>query len=72
VEFPRIRMRRYRKSEAVRDLVAETDVKPEDLVYPVFVREDGRMDEIESMPGQRYHSVVSLVDEVGELLDRGL
>ncbi len=72
MEFPRIRMRRYRKSEAVRDLVAETDVKPEDLVYPVFVREDGRMDEIESMPGQRYHSVGSLVEEVGELLDRGL
>jgi len=72
VEFPRTRMRRYRKSEAIRDLVAETDVKPEDLVYPVFVREDGRRDEIDSMPGQRYHSVGSLIEEVGKLLDKGL
>ncbi len=72
MEFPRTRMRRYRVSRAIRDLVAEVDVKPEDLVYPVFVREDGRRDEIPSMPGQRYHSVESLVEEAGRLLDRGL
>jgi len=71
-EYPLVRMRRYRKSEAVRDLVAETDLSPDDLIYPIFVREDGKTGEIRSMPGQRYHSVETAVELVGELLDKGL
>ncbi len=70
--YPTVRMRRYRKSEAIRDLVAETEVSPDDLIYPIFVREDGKTHEIPSMPGQRYHSVETAVETVGELLDLGL
>ncbi|MBR1671829.1 MAG: porphobilinogen synthase [Fretibacterium sp.] len=49
-----IRPRRLRRTQAIRDLAAETRLSPSMLVYPVFVRE-GRnvVEEIPAMPGQR-------------------
>src|ERR687889_2713952 len=50
--FPKMRLRRLRKSEAIRDLLQETHLSVKDLVFPLFVQEgiDERI-EIESMPG---------------------
>jgi porphobilinogen synthase len=50
--FPSVRMRRLRKTEALRNLMRETSVTPNDLIYPIFVEED--IDAplpISSMPG---------------------
>lgn len=70
--FPVERPRRLRRTSALRRLVRETRVRPEDLVHPAFVRED--VDEplpIPSMPGQYQESHDSLLLRVGEAVERG-
>lgn len=50
--FPAIRMRRYRKSEWMRDLVARTTLLPKDLIQPFFIIEgENKIEPIKSMPG---------------------
>ncbi|MCB1090113.1 MAG: porphobilinogen synthase [Verrucomicrobiae bacterium] len=61
-----IRPRRNRKSPAIRGLVRETTLSPADLIYPLFLHEDNRDDEIVSMPGCRRFGLEGLVREVGE------
>ena len=65
--FPLTRLRRSRRSVSLRQLVAETDLQPSDLVYPVFVV-DGRdrREAVPSMPGIHRHSIDRLLREIGE------
>jgi len=50
--FPQMRMRRLRRTEAMRALVRETQVEIGDLIYPLFVVEGSQAkQEIASMPG---------------------
>ena len=37
MDFPTTRMRRLRKNENIRDMVRETKLLKEDLIYPIFV-----------------------------------
>jgi porphobilinogen synthase len=71
--FPRTRLRRLRRTGALRDLVRETTVAPSDLVLPVFVEEglDGRSP-IGSMPGIDRHGIASAVQEAGEAFALGI
>jgi len=71
--FPVRRMRRLRRTPAMRRLVAETAVGVDDLVAPLFVREgvDGAVP-IVSMPGHFQHSIPSLVAEAGRLASLGI
>jgi porphobilinogen synthase len=65
------RMRRLRRKEALRSLVAETRLDPRDFVYPLFVTHGkGVRTEIGSMPGQYHLSLDQLASEAREL--RGL
>ncbi len=50
--FPAFRARRLRRQEFSRALVRESRLHPSDLIYPVFVLEEGRSADIPSMPGQ--------------------
>jgi porphobilinogen synthase len=51
-DFPATRLRRLRKSEALRRLVRETSIDLDDLIYPIFVEEEiDRPLPISSMPG---------------------
>ena len=71
--FPAQRPRRLRSSAAMRRLVAETSLRPQDLVLPMFVAEG--VDEprpISSMPGVVQHSRASARDAVREARDLGL
>ncbi len=62
------RLRRLRRTEALRRLVRETRLSPEDFVYPLFVTHGSSVRrEIESMPGQYHLSVDRLAAEVAEL-----
>ena len=73
VNFPQRRLRRLRRTPALRRLVAENRLHPGDLIAPLFVREG--IDEpqpIESMPGQFQHTRRSLRDDVGELHASGI
>ena len=52
--FPAARLRRLRRSGALRDLAAETRLAPTDLIWPLFVTDVSGADiEIASMPGVR-------------------
>jgi porphobilinogen synthase len=71
--FPVRRLRRLRRTPALRRLVAETRLGVDDLIAPLFVREgiDGAVP-IESMPGQFQHTIGSLVTEAKRLVGLGL
>jgi porphobilinogen synthase len=73
VSFPQRRLRRLRRTEALRRLVAETRLTPDDLIAPLFVREG--IDEpqpIASLPGVVQHTRESLRKEVAALRDLGV
>ena len=62
-----------RRTAALRRLVAETSVRPSQLVLPLFVREDlSEPREIPSMPGVFQHTRDSLRKVAGEAVEAGL
>ena len=62
-----------RKSAAIRDLVAETNLSVNDFIVPLFVTEGkGVKEEIASMPGYYRLSLDNLQAEVAELFGLGL
>ncbi len=72
-QFPQIRLRRSRRTAALRRLVAETDLGPGDFIYPVFVLDgEGRSEPVESMPGIERKSVDLLLTELAEVVDLGI
>ena len=73
MSFPNKRLRRLRKTPALRRLVAETRLSVDDLVAPLFVREgiDGPVS-IPSLSGVQQHTRESLVKEVRELQSLGV
>ena len=71
--FPIHRQRRLRNHEVLRDLVRETKLTKDDLIYPIFVQEGSSdKEEIPSMPGQYRHSLNSLREEIKSIRDSGL
>ena len=73
VSFPARRLRRLRRTPALRRLVAEAAVSVDDVVAPLFVREGIDAPEpIASMPGVVQHTRESLRKEARELADLGL
>ena len=71
--FPAQRPRRLRRTAALRRLVAETALRVDDLVAPLFVRQG--IDEpqpVPSLPGVVQHTVASLRREVRRLRDLGV
>ena len=71
--FPARRMRRLRRTPALRRLVAEAHVSVDDLVAPLFVKEGLDAPEpIGSMPGVVQHTQESLRKEVHALADLGV
>ena len=71
--FPQTRLRRLRRTEALRRFVAETRLTVQNLVYPLFVVPgEGIRKEISSMPGVFNLSVDELVKECREVKKLGL
>jgi porphobilinogen synthase len=71
--FPLTRLRRVRRSDSLRRLVAESRLLVCDLIYPVFVL-DGkdRVEEVESMPGIRRNSIDRLLEQLNEAVALGI
>jgi porphobilinogen synthase len=66
-------MRRLRSSDAMRRLVAETSLRPDDLVAPLFVREGiTEPNPISSLPGVVQHTVESVTIEAKRLASLGV
>tara|TARA_B110000046_G_scaffold184885_1_gene224703 strand:- start:5786 stop:6796 length:1011 start_codon:yes stop_codon:yes gene_type:complete len=71
--FPYTRMRRMRRSDFSRRLMAENQLTVNDLIFPVFVLEGkNRRETIESMPGIERLSIDLLLDEAKELVKLGV
>ena len=72
-QFPQIRMRRSRRTAAIRRLVAETGLGSGDFIYPMFVLEgEGRAEPVPSMPGIERKSVDGLLKELGDAVELGI
>lgn len=69
------RGRRLRGTAALRELIRETEVRPQDLIMPYFVAETGGRDfknPIKSMPGQFQLGLNELEKTVAKAVDTGL
>ena len=66
-------MRRLRRTQPLRDLVAETELSPRHLIQPLFVvAGEGVREEIPSMPGVERLSISEVVAEATELQAAGI
>ena len=64
------RFRRLRQSQALRDMVCETQLYPKDFIYPLFVVEGENITEaVESMPNVYRYSIDTL-DPILEKIDK--
>ncbi|MBC5998280.1 porphobilinogen synthase [Romboutsia ilealis] len=67
------RPRRLRANKAIRNLVRETKLNVEDLIYPLFIVEgEGIKSEISSLPDVYHFSLDMLEDEIKEIKDLGI
>ena len=72
-DFPVSRLRRLRKTPALRDMFRETTVSKTDLIYPLFIVEGENIKKvISSMPGQFQLSIDNVIRECAELETLGI
>jgi porphobilinogen synthase len=71
--YPATRMRRLRRTGALRGLIRETELSPSHLIYPMFVQlgTESRSP-IEAMPGVDRMSINTAVEEAGEAFGLGI
>jgi porphobilinogen synthase len=73
MSFPATRMRRLRRTKALRDLVRETELAPRHLIQPLFVvAGEGVREPVDSMPGIDRFSINEVVAEASELQAVGI
>jgi porphobilinogen synthase len=71
--FPTTRLRRLRKTAALRDMFRETVLSPADFIYPLFIVEGENVRrEISSMPSQSQLSIDNALRECEELINLGV
>ncbi len=71
--FPVSRLRRLRKTSALRNMFRETVLNKDDFIYPLFIVEGANMKkEISSMPGQFQMSIDNVLRECDELENLGI
>jgi porphobilinogen synthase len=72
-QFPATRLRRTRRSTALRNLVAEFGLGPADLIYPMFVLDGKKRSEaVPSMPGVERHTIDGIVRQCDEAVSVGI
>jgi porphobilinogen synthase len=73
MSFPSTRLRRLRRTPALRGLVRETSLSAADLIQPMFVTTGSDLREpVASLPGISRHSIAELVEEAGEVVEAGV
>ena len=73
MQFPSTRMRRLRRTEALRGLVRETELSPAHLIQPAFVvAGEGVREAVPSMPGIERFSISELLAEATEIAAAGV
>jgi hypothetical protein len=72
-QFPQVRMRRNRRTDWLRAMVAEHKLSVSDLIWPVFVLDgDKAREAVPSMPGVDRLSIPALIDAVGHAGELGI
>jgi porphobilinogen synthase len=73
MSFPTVRMRRLRKTAALREMLNQVNLQPSNLIYPIFVDEGVRKPvAIESMPGYSRLPISQVADEGKNALAQGV
>lgn len=71
--YPQVRLRRLRRTSALREIVQETRLSIEDLIYPLFVQTgSGLKSPVASMPGVFRFSPDLLLEEVATVAELGI
>jgi porphobilinogen synthase len=70
--YPQTRLRRNRRDDWSRRLVAENRLSTDDLIWPAFVHDDEGKAEVPSLPGQARLSIDLLVAAAREARDLGI
>ena len=71
--FPRVRPRRLRLNQTIRNLVSETNINKSKLIQPLFVSDTLKQkEEIVTMPDQYLYSKNDIFSEIDELADLGI
>ena len=66
-KYPALRLRRIRKSDWVRRLVAENNLSVDDLILPIFIREGkNKIESVKSMPGINRYTV----DKISQVVEK--
>tara|TARA_B100001996_G_scaffold27561_1_gene21156 strand:+ start:34 stop:1023 length:990 start_codon:yes stop_codon:yes gene_type:complete len=66
-KYPALRMRRIRKSDWMRRLVAENNLSVNDLILPIFIREGkNKIEPIKSMPGINRYTI----DKISQIIEK--
>ncbi len=72
-DFPTTRLRRNRRSDFIRRLVREHVLTPDDLIYPVFVKEgQGVKEPVASMPGVVRYSPDTILEAGQACMELGV
>jgi len=72
-KYPSTRLRRLRKNSNLIDLISETNISSNDLIQPIFIKENFKgTEEINSMPGILRHGVDQALIEVENILNSGV
>jgi porphobilinogen synthase len=73
MSFPTVRMRRLRRTPALRSLMKKATVQPNDLICPVFVDETAKKPvAIPSMPDYFRLPLKQVVDEAKHIMEQGV
>ena len=71
--YPKIRMRRMRRTPALRALLQETVLTTDDFIYPLFIVAGNNVkEEVSSLPGVFRLSVDQLAEEMKEVTSLGI
>ena len=69
--YPTYRMRRLRRTETLRRMLRETNLAPDDFIYPLFVTHGENVrNPISSMPGCYQLSIGNLLPEIREVREK--
>ena len=67
--YPKVRLRRNRKTDWTRRLIRESNLSSDDLIWPIFIKEGRNIKEpIKSMPGVFRYSL----DQIERLVERAI
>ena len=69
--YPNVRLRRNRKNDWSRRLVSENNLSPNDLIWPIFIRDGKNIKEpIKSMPGVFRYTIDKIEDLVEKAINK--